>query len=58
MRSSGNGRSPVDWALQFLWNRAEVAVVLSGMGSQQMVDENCASVVISIAIIINDADAR
>jgi predicted aldo/keto reductase-like oxidoreductase len=43
MRSSGNGRSPVDWALQFLWNRPEVAVVLSGMGSQQMVDENCAS---------------
>jgi len=33
----------VDWALQFLWNRPEVAVVLSGMGNQQMVDENCAS---------------
>jgi predicted aldo/keto reductase-like oxidoreductase len=31
--------------LQFLWNRPEVAVVLSGMGSQQMVDENCASAV-------------
>jgi len=43
MKASGNGRSPVDWALQFLWNRPEVAVVLSGMGSQQMVDENCAS---------------
>jgi hypothetical protein len=33
----------VDWALQFLWNRPEVATVLSGMGSQRMVDENCAS---------------
>ena len=43
MRSAGNGRTPVDWALQFLWNRPEVSVVLSGMGSQQMVDENCAS---------------
>ena len=43
MRSVGNGRTPVDWALQFLWNRPEVAVVLSGMGNQQMVDENCAS---------------
>jgi predicted aldo/keto reductase-like oxidoreductase len=43
MRTAGNGRTPVDWALQFLWNRPEVAVVLSGMGSQQMVDENCAS---------------
>jgi hypothetical protein len=43
MRASGIERTPVDWALQFLWNRPEVAVVLSGMGSQQMVDENCAS---------------
>ena len=43
MRSSGIERSPVDWALQFVWNHPEVSVVLSGMGSQQMVDENCAS---------------
>jgi predicted aldo/keto reductase-like oxidoreductase len=42
-RTAGNGRTPVDWALQFLWNRPEVSVVLSGMGSQQMVEENCAS---------------
>jgi predicted aldo/keto reductase-like oxidoreductase len=43
MRASGIDRTPVDWALQFLWNRPEVATVLSGMGNQQMVDENCAS---------------
>jgi len=43
MRAAGIERSPVDWALQFLWNLPEVAVVLSGMGTQQMVDENCAS---------------
>jgi hypothetical protein len=43
MKSAGHDRTPVDWALQFLWNRPEVAVVLSGMGSRQMVDENCAS---------------
>jgi hypothetical protein len=43
MESAGYDRTPVDWALQFLWNRPEVSVVLSGMGSQQMVDENCAS---------------
>lgn len=36
-------RSAVDWALQYLWNRPEVSVVLSGMGSQKMLDENCAS---------------
>jgi predicted aldo/keto reductase-like oxidoreductase len=43
MNSSGYKRTPVDWALQYLWNRPEVAVVLSGMGNQQMIDENCAS---------------
>lgn len=43
MRASGIDRTPVDWALQFLWNRPEVSVVLSGMGSQRMVEENCAS---------------
>ena len=43
MRAAGSDRTPVDWALQFLWNLPEVAVVLSGMGNQRMVDENCAS---------------
>lgn len=43
MKSSGIDRTPVDWALQFLWNLPEVSTVLSGMGSQKMVDENCAS---------------
>ena len=43
MKSSGINQTPVDWAFQFLWNRSEIATVLSGMGSQQMVDENCAS---------------
>ena len=36
-------RTPVDWALQFLWNRPEVACVLSGMGDRSMVEQNCAS---------------
>ncbi len=36
-------RTPVDWALQFLWNRPEVATVLSGMSNLQMVVENCDS---------------
>ena len=36
-------RTPVDWALQFLWNRPEVATVLSGMSDMQQVVENCDS---------------
>ncbi|MFW9923063.1 MAG: aldo/keto reductase [Candidatus Thorarchaeota archaeon] len=43
MKKSEKQRSPVDWALQFLWNLPEVSVVISGMGSQKMVDENCQS---------------
>jgi predicted aldo/keto reductase-like oxidoreductase len=43
MNASGINRTPVDWALQFLWNRPEISTVLSGMSSQQMVDENYAS---------------
>jgi predicted aldo/keto reductase-like oxidoreductase len=43
MKKAKTKRSPVDWALQFLWNLPEVATVISGMSTQQMVDENCKS---------------
>ncbi len=43
MANSPVQRSAVDWALQYLWNLPEVSVVLSGMGSQKMLDENCQS---------------
>ena len=36
-------RSMADWALQFLWNRPEVSVVLSGMSNMQQVKENVQS---------------
>ncbi len=43
LNSAETKRSPVDWALQFLWNKSEISVVLSGMGSKKMVQENCDS---------------
>lgn len=33
-------RSPAEWALRWIWNHPEVTVVLSGMNSQAMVEEN------------------
>jgi len=33
-------RSPAEWAFRWLWNHPEVTVVLSGMNSMEMIDEN------------------
>lgn len=43
INSAEKKRTPVDWALQFLWNKPEVSVILSGMNSKEMIQENCAS---------------
>lgn len=43
IEKSAKKRSPVDWALQYLWSLPEVSVVLSGMGSKLMLEENCES---------------
>ncbi len=43
MKKSTVQRTPVDWALQFVWNQPEVGVVLSGMGNMKMIEENCES---------------
>ena len=36
-------RTPADWALQWVWNKPEVAVVLSGMSAMEHVVENVES---------------
>jgi predicted aldo/keto reductase-like oxidoreductase len=38
--SAGASRTPADWALQWIWNHAEISVVLSGMTTMQQVLEN------------------
>ena len=40
MEEAPKHRSPVDWALGWLWNQPEVTVVLSGMNSFAQVEEN------------------
>jgi predicted aldo/keto reductase-like oxidoreductase len=51
-------RTPVDWALQFLWNRPEVATVLSGMSNMQQVVENCDSADRSGINILNQEEVE
>jgi len=36
-------RTPAEWAFRWLWNQPEVTVVLSGMNSEEMVNENIAT---------------
>lgn len=37
---AGKDRSPAEWALRWVWNHEEVLTVLSGMNSQEMLEEN------------------
>ncbi len=42
MAESGRGWTPAAWAFRWLYNQPEVTVVLSGMNSLEMVEENTA----------------
>ncbi len=52
----GNTKTPVEWALDFVWNRPEVSMLLSGMGSEKMVTENIGYADKSAAGMLSDAD--
>ncbi len=41
MKKSGRDWTPAEWGLRWLYNQKEVTVVLSGMNSLDMVEENC-----------------
>jgi len=41
-RAMDNTRSPTAWALRWLWNQGEIAVVLSGMANPAQIIENAA----------------
>ena len=41
MKESGRGWTPAEWGLRWLYDQPEVTVVLSGMNSVEMVEENC-----------------
>jgi predicted aldo/keto reductase-like oxidoreductase len=42
-RKADPGRTPADWALQWLWDQPEVSVVLSGMSTFEQVEQNLTS---------------
>jgi predicted aldo/keto reductase-like oxidoreductase len=38
-------RTPADWALRWLWDKAEVTVVLSGMSTPEQLHQNAAAII-------------
>jgi len=51
-------RTMADWALQFVWDRPEVSVVLSGMSSMQQLKENIESANTSASNSLSAEDLR
>ena len=34
------GKTPVEWALDFIWDQPEVSLLLSGMSAEKQVEDN------------------
>ncbi len=47
IRKEGGGQTPAQLAFRWLWDQPDVTVVLSGMNSMEMVEENCATASVS-----------
>ena len=56
MAQSGKNRTPAAWSFRWLYNQPEVTVVLSGMNSVEMVEENCATAASARAGELTQAD--
>ncbi|MCF0151088.1 MAG: aldo/keto reductase [Firmicutes bacterium] len=50
------GRTPAEWAFDWLWDQPQVTVVLSGMNSTEMVKENLQSAGRSFAGMLTEQD--
>jgi len=55
-RCAGPQRTPAEWALQWLWNKPQVGVVLSGMGTLDQVEQNLAAAARSAVGGLTEAD--
>jgi uncharacterized protein len=53
---NGGGRTPAEWALQWLWSQPEVTLVLSGMTTMQQLEENLRSANASRINSMSDQD--
>ena len=56
MKKSGHDWTPAEWGLRWLYNQKEVTVVLSGMNSVEMVEENCRTASEAVAGHLTEAD--
>ena len=56
MKESGRNWSPAEWGFRWLFDQPEVTVVLSGMNSLEMVEENCRTAATAEAGHLTEAD--